>query len=45
MEILLMVGDQEVIYDYDKMLSKAKQLLPNVHTSVIQGAGHALTMD
>ncbi|OAB37075.1 hypothetical protein PMSD_09735 [Paenibacillus macquariensis subsp. defensor] len=45
MEILLMVGDQEVIYDYDKMLSKANRVLPNVHTSVIHDAGHALTVE
>jgi len=45
MEILLMVGDKEVIYDYDQMLSKATRLLPNVHTSVIHDAGHALTIE
>ncbi len=45
MEILLMVGDQEVIYNYQKLLSKAKRLIPNIQTSVINGAGHALTME
>lgn len=45
MEILLMVGDKEVIYHYDRMISKAKRLLTNLHTSVIQDAGHALSME
>ncbi|OAB41105.1 alpha/beta fold hydrolase [Paenibacillus antarcticus] len=45
MEILLIVGDKEVIYDYGQMLSKATRLLPNVHTSVIHDAGHALAIE
>lgn len=40
-----MVSDNVVIYDYDQMLSKANRLVPNVHISVIQGAGHALTLE
>lgn len=45
MSILVVVGDQEVIYDYQSMLSKAELLFPHIQTKVIQNAGHALTIE
>ncbi|AOZ91034.1 alpha/beta fold hydrolase [Paenibacillus crassostreae] len=45
MKILLMVGDQEVIYNYRKMLSKALRLIPNIQSHVVPNAGHALSLE
>ncbi|MBS4205007.1 alpha/beta fold hydrolase [Lederbergia citrea] len=45
MPTLLMVGDKEVIYNYDEMLTKAQQLIPHIKNKVIQNAGHALSIE
>lgn len=42
---LLIMGDQEVIYNYRKAIARAKKLLPNLQTALIPGAGHALNFD
>ncbi|MCJ8007827.1 alpha/beta fold hydrolase [Lederbergia wuyishanensis] len=45
MPTLVMVGDKEVIYNYEKMLKKAQQLIPHIKNKVIQNAGHALSIE
>lgn len=42
---LLLIGQDEVIYDVDKALQRARHLLPAVHTEVIPNAGHALNVE
>ena len=42
---LLLLGDQEVVYDYEAALKRAKDLIPGIETAVIPGAGHALNFD
>jgi pimeloyl-ACP methyl ester carboxylesterase len=42
---LLMMGDQEVVYNYKKAIARAKKLIPNIETTLIPGAGHALNFD
>ncbi|WP_042460103.1 alpha/beta fold hydrolase [Neobacillus dielmonensis] len=44
-ETLLLVGEDEVIYNPEKMLKKAERLLPNVTTKMIPKAGHGLTIE
>jgi len=42
---LLMVGEDEIIYDPRAALARAASLIPNIQTQLIPGAGHALTLD
>jgi pimeloyl-ACP methyl ester carboxylesterase len=42
---LLLLGDQEVVYDYKAALSRAKAMIPNLETAIIPGAGHASSLD
>mgnify|MGYP001307803718 CR=1 FL=1 len=42
---LLMMGDQEVIYNYKAAIARAKKFIPNIETTIIPGAGHALNFD
>lgn len=37
---LLLVGDQEVIYDGPKVIERAKQLIPNVQAEFVSQCGH-----
>jgi pimeloyl-ACP methyl ester carboxylesterase len=43
--VLLMVGDQEVIYDYERVLSRAKLCIPHMDTRVAAGSGHAISIE
>ncbi|VEF49423.1 carboxylesterase NP [Bacillus freudenreichii] len=45
MPSLVMVGDKEVIYNYQKMLKKAKELIPHIEYKVILNAGHGLSIE
>ena len=42
---LLMMGDQEVIYNYKAAIARAKKLILNIETAIIPGAGHGLNFD
>lgn len=42
---LLLMGQQEVIYNYQKAIARAQKLIPNIETVLIPGAGHALNFD
>lgn len=42
---LLMMGDQEVIYNYKAAIARAKKFIPNIETAIIPGAGHASNFD
>lgn len=44
-ETLLLVGEDETIYNPRKMLEKAKRLIPNVTTQQVPNAGHGLTIE
>ncbi|GIP40186.1 carboxylesterase YbfK [Paenibacillus sp. J31TS4] len=45
MKTLLLVGDQEVIYNPHRMLERASRLMPDVRTGLIPRAGHGLTIE
>lgn len=42
---LLLLGDQEVIYNAGAALKRAATFIPNLQTRLIPGAGHALNFD
>lgn len=42
---LLLVGDQEVIYDPDSTLTMAARLLPDVEAELVVGVGHLINME
>ena len=42
---LLLLGEREVIYDPKAALKRAANLIPNIETRLITGAGHALNFD
>ena len=42
---LLLLGEQEVIYDRQAAVRRATALMPNVEAAVIPNAGHALNLD
>lgn len=42
---LLLLGEREVIYDPKAALKRAANLIPNIETRFIPGAGHALNFD
>ena len=44
-EILLLVGEHETIYNPTKMLERAKRLMPNLTTQMIPNAGHGLSIE
>ena len=41
--ILLMIGDQEVIYDPQKVLDRARNTMPNIITCLIAGGTHMMS--
>jgi pimeloyl-ACP methyl ester carboxylesterase len=41
---LLLVGDQEMIYDADAAIERARRLIPNVEAEIVPGVGHLLGM-
>lgn len=45
MPTLLLLGDQEVIYNYKAALKRAQTLIPGIETCIVPGAGHALNFD
>ncbi|MCB2208860.1 MAG: alpha/beta fold hydrolase [Bacteroidetes bacterium] len=42
--VLVLIGDEDII-NSEKSIAKAKELLPNVKTDMIQNAGHFLSLD
>jgi len=42
---LLLVGDQEVIYNGQKALNRARRLMPNIETELVQNCGHEITTE
>lgn len=44
-KVLIMIGDQEVIYNYKKVFVRAKKLIPHIETRLLPGVGHALNIE
>ncbi|UCG73672.1 MAG: alpha/beta hydrolase [Chromatiales bacterium] len=42
---LLVFGEQETLYKPETIVRRAKKLIPNLETEIIQGAGHAAIYD
>ncbi len=44
--LLVMVGDREIIYEYElrEVLARAARLIPHAHTELVPGAGHVLNL-
>ncbi len=42
---LLLMGDQEVVYNYQAVAERVANLIPTIETDIIAGAGHALNLD
>jgi len=42
---LLFVGDQEVIYNAERVIERAKRLMPNVETELIPDCGHVIAIE
>lgn len=42
---LVMIGDQEIIYDPVSALQRAESLIPSVETELVSNAGHVLNME
>lgn len=42
---LLLVGDQEVIYDPRRVVDRARRLLPGIQAEIVPGASHVLNME
>ena len=42
---MLLVGDHEVVYNYNALADRAANLIPTIETAVISSAGHALNLD
>ncbi len=45
MPVLLLVGDQEVLYDAQSAADRARRLIPHVEAEIIPNAGHRLSTD
>lgn len=43
--ILLLVGDREILYEPDKAIKRAKELVDNIQTAIIPNAGHAVNWE
>jgi pimeloyl-ACP methyl ester carboxylesterase len=43
--VLMLVGEQEILYDAQTALRRAKALMPNVITELVPNAGHLLHSD
>ena len=43
--VLLLVGEQEILYDAQTALGRAKKLMPNVKIELVINAGHLLHLD
>lgn len=44
-KVLMMIGEQEVIYNYKKVFARAKKLIPHMETRLIPEVGHALNIE
>ena len=44
-ETLVLIGDQEIIYDPTDALKRADSLIPSVHTELVDNAGHLLNIE
>ena len=44
-DTLLLIGDQEVIYNSVLAVKRAKELIPNIEAKIIPNANHGLTME
>lgn len=44
MPVLLLIGDKDIINN-DRTREKAKEILPDIHTDIIENAGHFLSID
>jgi len=42
---LLLIGDNEVLYDHESALSQARRLIPNLEAEIVPDSGHALIRD
>lgn len=42
---LLLIGDQEVLYDADTVVERARQFMPNLRAEIVPNASHALFYD
>ena len=42
---LLLVGGEEVIYNPEAAVTRARQLLPNIEAEIVPNCGHGLTME
>ena len=42
---LLLIGDQEVIYDGPSAMERAKQLMPQIQTRFVPNCGHGMTSE
>jgi pimeloyl-ACP methyl ester carboxylesterase len=42
---LLLIGDHEVIYNPNKVMARAKELIPHLKGNIIKGANHVLFME
>jgi pimeloyl-ACP methyl ester carboxylesterase len=42
---LLLIGDHEVIYDAERVLERARKLIPRIEAELVPGGGHAFTVD
>lgn len=45
MPVLLLIGEQSVIYNPKSVLKRAKQLLPNIEAEIIPRSSHGLNME
>lgn len=43
--VLLLLGDKELIYDHTAAIKRAAALIPNLQTTLLPNAGHALSFD
>jgi pimeloyl-ACP methyl ester carboxylesterase len=43
--ILLLIGDQDIQYDPQKAIARAKHLIPNIQTKLVANTGHGLAME
>ena len=45
MPILLLIGDREIMYEPQKALTRATQIISNLKAELIPNAGHMLNSD
>jgi pimeloyl-ACP methyl ester carboxylesterase len=45
MPVLMLIGDQEIMYESRQAIRRARQLIPHIQAELIAGAGHFLLAD